>query len=194
MTIIVAIIWRIVAYVVTRPAITAWLIERAKRAPYYPIVNDGNLYMRRGWVFNGYRKDGEGRQLPARWRGLPSVRLHHIVRADRDRHLHDHPWPARTIVLRGWYDEERPIYEAGRYSSHDLLGVSHGQMPSDDRVVLHRSRGYTGTLAVGQFHRIGRVAADGAWTLFFTWGESNGWGFRVGDRRVPHAEYLDVKG
>ena len=27
-------------------------------------------------------------------------------------------------------------------------------------------------------------------TLFFTWGQSQGWGFKVGDRVVPWREYL----
>jgi hypothetical protein len=34
------------------------------------------------------------------------VYIHFIYREDRDRDVHDHPWPFATLVLRGGYDEE----------------------------------------------------------------------------------------
>lgn len=37
-----------------------------------------------------------------------SVMVHRIKRPDPDRHLHDHPWDFLAILLRGWYDEQRP--------------------------------------------------------------------------------------
>lgn len=33
---------------------------------------------------------------------------------------------------------------------------------------------------------------SGADAMFFTWGESQGWGFKVGGRIVPWREYLGV--
>lgn len=34
--------------------------------------------------------------------------LHRFVRSDPDRGVHDHPWPwAFSLILRGWYYEER---------------------------------------------------------------------------------------
>lgn len=34
------------------------------------------------------------------------LKLHHILRSDHDRHLHDHPWGFVSIVLWGGYYEE----------------------------------------------------------------------------------------
>ena len=85
--------------------------------------------------------------------------------------MHDHPWNARTIVLRGWYAEERPTTR-GTNSLHV------------------RSKGFTGRLLFGEFHRIACVSDGGVWTLFFTWKKRGTWGFAVGGRKVPWREYL----
>lgn len=149
-----------------RPAVAAWLIARAQRTPYRHL--DG--YMGRWWLFNPYEtSDG---QRPARgWlrRLLPSVRIHHIQRPDEDRHLHDHPWDARTVILRGWYVEVR---EDGQ---HHL-----------------RYAGTTACLNFGEFHRVTHVAADGVWTLFITWRYRGTWGFKVDGHKVPWKQYLGM--
>jgi hypothetical protein len=166
--------WRVIAYIVTRPAVTDWLIQRAQRTPYSNITSptDGSLYMGRWWLFNPYPAKSDGRRR--RWGDwLPSIRIHHIVRPDGDRHLHDHPWNARTIILRGWYSEELP------------------ETPNWRRWHF-RSRGYTGRLLFGQFHRIDEVATGGAWTMFITWGYRGTWGFEVDGNKVPWREYLEV--
>jgi hypothetical protein len=36
------------------------------------------------------------------------VKLHHILRSDDDRDLHDHPWSFLSIVLKGGYWEHTP--------------------------------------------------------------------------------------
>lgn len=100
--------------------------RRAQRTPYRPITGrtDEDLYMDRWWLFNPYRKDAAGNQVPARWRWLPSIRVHHIVRPDDDEHEHNHPWFARSIILRGGYLEERreeypgPAAAARLHASH----------------------------------------------------------------------------
>lgn len=53
----------------------------------------GSLYMRRF------------RLIHNRWFG---VRVHHIVRSDRDRELHDHPFSFVSIILGGGYFEHTP--------------------------------------------------------------------------------------
>jgi len=35
-----------------------------------------------------------------------SIWLHHFVRDDQERHVHDHPWPAVSVILTGGYREE----------------------------------------------------------------------------------------
>lgn len=164
-------LWRIAAFIVSRRPVANYLIRRAQRTPYYAITgrSSDDLYMARWWLLNPYRKDADGNQIPARWRWLPSVRVHHIVRPDDDAHEHNHPWHARSIILRGGYlEERREEYRGARL----------------------RLRGYTQAIAPSVCHRITEVSAGGAYTLFFTWGESQGWGFKVGGRIVPWREYL----
>lgn len=81
-----ALFWELAAWVITRPRVSAWLIERAQRTPYRHITSaDGReVYMRRWWLFNAYPDPMAPGSAPAprhiRW--LPSVRVHHISRAD----------------------------------------------------------------------------------------------------------------
>lgn len=160
-------IWRLIAWIVTRPVVRDKLIVRALRTPYYDITSaDGSdIYMRRFWLFNPY--PGPGNYTRKGWRDwVPSVRVHWIRRPDQDRHLHDHPWNARTIVLDGYYTEER-------INSLHIRDV-----------------GYTGRLRFGEFHRIVSVPSEGVWTLFITWRKRGTWGFLVNGVKVPHREYL----
>jgi hypothetical protein len=162
-------LWRGVARIVTIPAVTDWLIARARRTPYFHITGPyGSVYMERYWLFNPYppKSDGGGKQ--GIWALLPSVRIHHIRRPDSDRHLHSHPWmAARTILLEGWYVEELPN--------------------CGERV---RVRGDTGLLRHDDFHRIERVSPRGVWTLFITYRKAGTWYFDVDGRKVPWREYL----
>ncbi|EJL90447.1 hypothetical protein PMI15_00260, partial [Polaromonas sp. CF318] len=103
-----------------------------------------------------------------RWSWLPSIRIHRIMREDQDRDFHDHPWNARTIVLRGGYTEALP-----------------GQP-----YLRTRLPGMTGRLLFGEYHRITSVSVGGVWTLFFTWKYQGTWGFLVDGKKVPWREYL----
>lgn len=164
-------IWKIIARIVSRARVADWLIERSKRTPYYPILGRDSdvLYMDRWWLFNAYGKTADGRTAPPRWPLLPSIRVHHICRPDDDDHEHDHPWDARTIVLRGWYIEQR--------RTHRL----------DPRAMC---AGDTGPIVAGQFHRISQVNPGGAYTLFFTWRYIEDWGFWVDGKKIAWREYL----
>lgn len=185
--------WRLLAKAASQPAVVDALIRRAEANPYYPILGEDNsLYMDRGWIFNPYDKDAEGNQTDPRWPKLASVRLHHIMRADWDRHFHDHPWDARTMVLRGWYKEARL---AGQMTSSDWVYDPPEFLTynSEMGTVAHYTRraGYTGPLLFGQFHRITEVSPGGVHTLFWTWKYQGGWGFYVpGEGKVPWRDYL----
>ncbi len=171
-----SLLWSILAKAIALPPVARRVIRHAQRTPYTNITSaDGEtVYMGRWWLFNPYRRDADDNAMPARWRWLPSVRVHHIMRADEDRHLHDHPWNARTIVLRGYYVEQRPQDDAGTWN------------------VLFA--GDTGRLLFGQYHRIDEVSPGGVWTLFFTWRYRGTWGFLVDGKKVPWKTYLRVKG
>lgn len=55
---------------------------------------------------------------PRRWFGL---RLHHIVRSDRDSELHDHPFSFVSIILRGGYLEHRADGSATWYGPGSII-------------------------------------------------------------------------
>ena len=189
-------IWRAIAAIVSRPAVASWLIERSKRTPYYPIKSrDGTeLYMDRWWLFNPYSKDAEGNAGPPRWSWLPSVRVHHICVPDDDGHLHDHPWNARTILLRGWYCEERPLQPGDRALRAAESYVLHGKAPAfEARSMFRRKLGYTGRVLFGQYHRISEVSPGGVYTLWFTWRYRGTWGFLVDGKKIPWRDYLAEK-
>jgi hypothetical protein len=66
----------------------------AGRAPDVIIGGIDNPYLRR-W------------HLTPRGNG-PAVYLHHFLRSDDDRALHDHPWSSVSIILEGRYIEHLP--------------------------------------------------------------------------------------
>ena len=169
--------WKAVAKVVSRPRIAEWIIQRSFKTPYFHLEG----YMDRWWVFNPYggRKDDptadEATRHNAEYPWLPSIRVHHILREDHARDMHDHPWDARTIILRGSYIEERMKWMGHR----------------DDVIEYHRKAGDTATLNFGEFHNITSVSKGGVWTLFFTWKWHGDWGFFVNGRKVPWQQYSD---
>jgi len=158
------IFWRILAKVLARPAIAEWLIARAKLTPYQHIMSaDGTeMYMGRWWLFNPYSRETH---KPALWWCPWSFRVHHILRPDEDRDLHDHPWNARTIILRGWYIEQRQI------------------------MWRRRAPGETARLNHGEYHRIDQVSPGGVMTLFITSKWRGDWGFLVNGVKVPWRTY-----
>lgn len=170
-------LWATVARIVCIPFVTNWIIRRALQTPYTHIYDKvtGTIYMGRWWLFNPYsRRSSDDKDSRSWWkRKLPSARVHHIMRADYDRHRHNHPWDARTIVMRNWYMEE--IGDVGMRSSSYFV----------------RARGYTGRIPHNRFHRITCVADDGVWTLFFTWGKSGSWGFDVDGTVVNWRDYME---
>src|SRR5690606_35004699 len=108
---------------------------------------------------------------------LPSVRIHHIALPDNDRHMHDHPFDSRTIILKGWYEEETPSCYTSR------------TQPWLRSIVKHRAPGDTAPIRLGKYHRISSVSPGGAWTLFITWRYQGEWGYWVDGRKVNWREY-----
>ncbi len=187
-------LWHAIAWLATRPRITLWLMQRAQRTPYTHITSaDGqHLYMGRWWLFNPYGRGEDGEQTPARFAWLPSVRIHHICRADQDRDLHDHPWNARTIILRGWYEEERYAPPFDKDPVRERM-LKNNPGAACLLVARHqRCAGYTGRLLFGQYHRISQVSEGGVWTLFITGRKRGTWGFDVDGVKVPWRQYLGI--
>jgi hypothetical protein len=174
--------WTVIARFLARPAVADYLIRRAQRTPYSSIVKDGDLYMERFWLFNPYPDTGASGADRKRWRFPLSIRVHHIWLPDQDRHLHDHPWHARTIILRGDYTEQRRrIVQGGRLDK--IIDTLYLREPGD-----------TATLKFGEFHRITDVSHDGVWTLFITGKYRGTWGFNVDGVKVQWRKYLGLDG
>ncbi len=185
--------WRLTAKLLARPAIADWLIARAKLTPYQHIMSaDGaEMYMGRWWLFNPYSRETH---KPALWWCPWSFRIHHIMRPDEDRDLHDHPWNARTIILRGWYNEQRPASDWWKKA------VRSSMVPNPDPKIVEwvmkdacewikRSEGDTARLNHGEYHRIDKVSPGGVITLFITSKWRGDWGFLVNGVKVPWRTY-----
>lgn len=92
-----------------------------------------------------------------------SVYLHRFIRSDRDRCLHDHPWPFAAAVLAGRYVEQLPAGNGDDevFASFKFVGRPAGSV-----------RFYRASHA----HRISSVAA-GTWSLVVVGRKSRAWGF-----------------
>lgn len=161
-------IFRILAKVLSHPRVFNYLLNRAKKTPYTHIygMKDKELYMERYWLFNPYPSSGSLRRF--NWCPI-SIRIHKIMKVDDDLHLHDHPWNARTFILKGWYREERPD------------GFK------------HRKKGDTSRLNFGEYHRITEVCESGVYTLFITGKYRGTWGFLVDGIKIKYREYLGIE-
>jgi len=178
--------WRLLAKLLARPAVADWIIARAQRTQYLHILSHDQteVYMWRWWLFNPYSR---GAHKAKYWWWPWSVRVHHIMRADADRDLHDHPWNARTVILRGWYREERLV--PNNPMALKVLGFS---SDAQTRERIDRRAGDTALLAHGEYHRIDEVPQEGVYTLFITGPWQGMWGFLVNGVKVPWRKYLGL--
>ncbi len=95
-----------------------------------------------------------------------SWRLHHILRSDNERDLHDHPFSFFTLLLTGSYLEILP----------DSGGV--GTVP------VHRRRFSLRFVPAERPHRL--VLTRPVWTLVLAGPRSRPWGFFVGGLTRKH--------
>ena len=100
-----------------------------------------------------------------------AVRVHHILRSDRDRNSHDHPWPYLSIVLKVGYWEER-YDDSGTCVSRRWHGPG--------SVIFRRA---------GSWHRLDIPAGKTAVTLFITFKYRQRWGFNVGGKKISYRDY-----
>jgi hypothetical protein len=159
------------------------LIRRAKQTPYIHL--DG--YMNRWWLVpyagaGSWGSAGTERakfwRRPLTWllqRFDVAIRVHEILRSDRDRAPHDHPWPYLTVILKGGYTEQR--YDAG-----GVLVSTKWHGPGS---VLWRP--------AGSWHRLTLPDGQTATTLFMTGSYRNAWGFNVAGQKVGYREYLGAQ-
>ncbi len=111
-----------------------------RRPPDFVIGRPDAPYLRRWWL------------IPRnRW---CNVYLHHFLRSDDDRALHDHPWRWNcSVLLAGNYIEHTP--DGARRRTRGALKLRIGPAP----------------------HRIELIDAIPVWTLFVTGPKVREWGF-----------------
>lgn len=178
-------VWQILGKFLALPFVTAALIAQARKTPFTHLRHpDGRLYMARWWLFNGW---GEARNRLLSW--IPfSIRVHYIATADEDRELHDHPWPARTFILKGWYKETRLVGSKRIGSS-----VAGEYFVGGGQVEFMRKTGDTATLDFCEFHRISEISPGGVYTLFLCFGWAGDWGFlSPTGRKVWWRDWLNI--
>ncbi|WYW04082.1 cysteine dioxygenase [Pseudomonas phage vB_PpuP-BotAed] len=158
-------IWNLIARLASTPCVANWLIRRAQKTPYTHIYHPKGLYMGRWWLFNPY----PGPDTPHKNRFPISVRVHHICLPDDARDLHDHPWNARTIILKGGYLEQR--------------------LEGSEMKFYERKPGDTATIKFGEYHTIESLQEGGAWTLFITGKYRGTWGFLVNGIKINWRNY-----
>lgn len=105
---------------------------------------NGQAYMRRWFVVRRNR--------------FLNVYLHHVLRSDDDRALHDHPWPSVSIMLWGAMGE---VYK-GRY------GEAYRAIA--ERRIVWRGARFAHRLVLPE-HSLGAI------TLFITGPRIRSWGF-----------------
>jgi len=171
---------KLIGWLLSREAVATAIINHAMKTPYSHLPsNEDPSYMERYWVFNPYGRLEDRQSDPKYWWFPWSIRIHHIKRADGERDMHDHPWNARTFILRGAYEEWRPV----KGSDGPLL-----LWPLEKRVMR---AGMSAQLLFGEYHRISRVTEGGVWTLFISGKYQGMWGFLENGVKVPWREYLD---
>lgn len=138
------------------------LIERAKKTPYTHLTG----YMERYWLVPyTYEERVSFWRRPFAWvlqRFGIAIRIHHILRSDDARAFHDHPWWFLTLILRGGYEEVRPVMQSNLYTGDTHTWHNPG-------TVLFRR--------ASDWHRLNVPAGRTTWTLFITGKYRNRWGF-----------------
>ena len=130
-----------------------------RREPDVLIGKADDTYMQRWWVIPRNR--------------IFNVYLHHFLRSDDDRALHDHPWLNASILLQG------------RYTEHTIAagGVNHRAVYAAGAVKFRGPR---------YAHRI--ELTDGpCWSLFITGPNIRTWGFHCPAGWRPWQQFVDTK-
>lgn len=168
-------LYKLIAKIVSQPKVFNYLLKRAIKTPYKHIYDkDGiEIYMERYWLFNPYFPTEGLKQH--KWCPV-SIRVHRINSHDHDRHMHDHPWNARTFIMKGWYQETRQ-----QMGTLDCLTQA------------HRTAGDTVRLNFGEYHRITRVSNGGVYTIFVTGKYRGVWSFLVNGVEQKYYDYLGLK-
>jgi hypothetical protein len=131
-----------------------------------------------------------------RWWLIPrnpifNVYLHHFLRDDDDRALHDHPWPWASFLLRGSYIEHT-IAAGGihRRRRRNAGSIKLSTPWRAHRVELLPALGVVHVVNLSDISRRWRIPC---WTLFITGPRLRIWGFHCTERGwVDHRDFTQA--
>jgi len=95
-----------------------------------------------------------------------AVYIHKIHEADKDLHLHSHPWNFISLILKGSYIE--------KFLGKDLFWED--QEFFRIKSFLSFSKGNR-----SYFHKIERIRKGPVYSLFVTWGKHQNWFYKMED-------------
>lgn len=140
--------------------IRQWLMHRCRhRKPDQVIGGSDRPYMLRWYVIPRNR--------------LLNIYVHHFLRSDDDRALHDHPWANCSVLLAGTYTEH--TISAGGINKRQVLAAPCARIR------------WSGKFA----HRI-ELHKGSCWTLFITGPRYRTWGFHCpSEGWIPWKRFVD---
>lgn len=104
-----------------------------------------------------------------------SIKLHHIVRSDLGRHLHDHPWDFVTVILWGGYYEVTPLK---KLSNGTITG---NQWYKPGSIIRHKAK---------DRHRVELKNEKACWSLVICGPRKREWGFHTDTGWMHWKEYI----
>lgn len=107
-----------------------------------------------------------------------NIFLHKFLKSDPD-HVHDHPWPYATLILKGGYWEWIPQFNS--------LNQKTGE------IAVWRGPGHFRICSANSYHRIELDPNVTAWTLFMPGPQRREWGFLVNNKWISHDQYLHYR-
>jgi hypothetical protein len=130
------------------------------------------------------------------------VKLHHFLRSDEDRDLHDHPWSFLSIILWGGYWEHvagptvpDPDHCCSLCVEHSPAPGRHCALNEGRRTTIRTWYGPGSILwrPAPSVHRVELREGRTAWTLVFTGPKRREWGFHTICGFIPWPRYARAK-
>jgi hypothetical protein len=104
-----------------------------------------------------------------------NIFLHKFLKSDPD-HVHNHPWPYATLILKGGYYEWIPQFN------------SIGEKINE--IAVWRGPGSFRVRGADSYHRVELDPGIECWTLFMPGPHQQDWGFLVANKWIHNEEYL----
>ncbi len=122
--------------------------------------HDDDIYLMRFWL-NKPQPNTKGS-----YSSRNSLLLHHFLKPDDDKHLHNHPWAGRSTILSGGYVEE---------TEEGLNTVK----PFDSNMITS-----------DKYHCVKAIEPN-TWSLVHTGDKESEWGFLVDGVHQHYVDYLE---